>query len=123
MRVTGTEIVLANEFFRLHHHAKAEATKTWRTLAFYAAADAKIPKELPQCDVQTRAVYPTSRRGPVPDTTAWFPMTKAIIDGLVDYGCWPDDTPQHVRHETFLPAIKSSRVDEPTIVVGLIRAK
>lgn len=119
IRVSGSDIITANQFFRMHHRAKAETTRTWRALAYLAAAEAKLRKPLPRCDVTSRAVYPVSRKGPTPDTTAWMPMTKAIIDGLVDWGCWPDDRSEWIRAETFLPAIKSSKVEGPTIVIGL----
>ena len=33
--------------------------------------------------------------------------TKPIIDGITDYGLWPDDSPQYVGTHTLLPATKT----------------
>lgn len=44
------------------------------------------------------------------------PAVKAAIDGLCDYGLWPDDGPQHVRALTFLPPRKTG-TDELVITI------
>ena len=41
-------------------------------------------------------VTPYLQRRPTQDVGACAPAAKAAIDGLVDAGLWPDDTPTHV---------------------------
>jgi len=36
----------------------------------------------------------------------YLPVVKAIVDGLVDAGCWPDDTAEFVE------------IRQPVLVVG-----
>jgi crossover junction endodeoxyribonuclease RusA len=43
------------------------------------------------------------------DTSNCQPQAKAVIDGLTDYGLWPDDTPTYVGPITFLPFRKAGR--------------
>lgn len=44
--------------------------------------------------VSSWPVYQTRRSWP--DVGNWLPSTKALIDGLVDAGAWPDDNPDHI---------------------------
>lgn len=64
-------------------------------------------------DRESRACGPATVWVHLPFTTArrrdphnFVPCVKAIVDGLVDAGVWPDDTPEWVR------------VMEPELVVG-----
>lgn len=119
LRCSGADLVLDNAYFRLEDHERRAIKNEWKQLGFYAAAEHKIPTGLPMCDIESRAVYPASRPGPVPDTPAWSQMMKAVKDGLVHFGVWPDDNPTWCRFELFAPAMKSPRVDVPTLVICL----
>lgn len=45
--------------------------------------------------------YPFYQKGRLPDTGACMPAVKAAIDGAVDAGLIPDDTPDIVVHMAF----------------------
>lgn len=76
---------------RLHHWKRAERVALWRRAARFAAYG--TPKNGPS---NVRLVigvpYPGRRRDP----HNWMPTVKAVIDGLVDAGIWPDDNSDHV---------------------------
>ena len=74
-----------------HHWAvKAEMTRDWRTMAFAAATNARLPKGLQRAHV-TVYVHKTNNR-PY-DVHNLYGTAKAAIDGLVtDYGLLPDDS-------------------------------
>ena len=44
--------------------------------------------------IASRPVYRTRRSWP--DVGNWLPAVKGLVDGLVDAGCWPDDTHRYV---------------------------
>lgn len=48
----------------------------------------------PQAIITSWPVYADRRSWP--DVGNWYPTTKAVIDGLVDAGAWPDDNPDHI---------------------------
>jgi len=78
---------------RPHWAAKARAVRTWRTAA-YVAADATPHRLLPPGLVELHLPVPDRRRR---DPMNYAPTLKACVDGLVDAGLWPDDTPEFVR--------------------------
>lgn len=78
---------------RPHWAARARQVKTWRTAAC-AAADASPHRLLPPALVELHLPVPDSRRR---DPMNYAPTMKACVDGLVDAGVWPDDTPEFVR--------------------------
>lgn len=51
--------------------------------------------------VRIRAVHERLNRRSIPDVGACMPAVKALVDGLVDAGCFPDDGPHIVRELTF----------------------
>ena len=75
---------------RMHWAPKAKLTHEWRTAARYAANDLG---EFPPATVHVTFPVRDKRRRD-PHNTA--PTVKAIVDGLVDAGVWPDDTDQYV---------------------------
>jgi hypothetical protein len=56
------------------------------------------------------------KRKPLPDTGANYTAVKAAIDGLVDAGLLPDDTPEHVRSITMLAPVQGKH-DRMTITL------
>ena len=90
---------------RLHHRVKAPITKAWRQ----AAADAAEP--IAALHVFARPVHITLtayRTGRALDADGIAPSAKAAIDGLVDAGLLPDDSPKFVHAVTYRTAPKAS---------------
>lgn len=80
---------------RLHWAAKGRLTQEWRReTAWAAVATQPRPRDLPPCVVTVHLPVKGNRRR---DPHNWFPTVKPIVDGLVDAGLWPDDTPEWVR--------------------------
>ena len=81
---------------RTHWARRAPLVRAVReTAAWHAKAQKLRPQ--PQSDVTLIWHAPARSRS---DVGALSPTLKAIIDGLVDAGIWPDDTPKWVRRET-----------------------
>jgi hypothetical protein len=77
---------------RVHWTVQRERSRQWRFAAHLAARNAGA-SHLPACMVTvTLPVRGHLRRDP----HNYFATVKPIIDGLVDAGCWPDDTPEWV---------------------------
>lgn len=70
---------------RLHPQVKAKKTKALRTLAM---SEAEGLRGLQPCRVIAWLGFPDRRRR---DPNNWWPTIKALMDGLVDAGVWPDD--------------------------------
>lgn len=80
---------------RQHWAAKACLVSEWRRTAFFEAV-AQLRHgglSLPPCTVSVTLPVKGRRRR---DPHNLHPTVKAVIDGLVDAGCWPDDTPEWV---------------------------
>jgi crossover junction endodeoxyribonuclease RusA len=85
---------------RYHWAVRARLTRMWRICGHGAAASWRHPCgtdphpiPLPPCLVRVTFGVPDNRRRD-PHNTA--PTVKAIVDGMVDAGLWPDDTPDQV---------------------------
>lgn len=84
---------------RLHWRPKNDRTQLWRYATAMAAVQASGPKgpsarRLPAAVVQCSFdVFGNYRRDP----HNWFATVKPVVDGLVQAGLWPDDTPEWVR--------------------------
>ena len=88
---------------RWHWAKQARVTRHWRDTAAWAATVATrgTPLPLGPSTIRTTiAVYGRRRRDPANYT----PTVKACVDGLVDAGLWPDDTPDWV--ETIEPRLR-----------------
>jgi hypothetical protein len=84
---------------RLHWSARARTSRAWRNAAHIAAVGASrgrgpAARAAGPRDVVVRFDVTGVRRR---DPHNWHPTVKAIVDGLVDAGLWPDDTPDHVH--------------------------
>lgn len=91
---------------RQHWRSKATATKAWRWRTHSAVL---VGWQLAPCTVTVELPVRDNRRR---DPHNYFATVKPIIDGLVDAGLWPDDTPEWVT------------TTEPRLVVrrdGLVR--
>lgn len=90
---------------RMHWAQKAVIARTWRDAANIAAwknGGNWMPRRLPRSVVQL--VLPVRSLKIRRDPSNWYPTVKPCVDGLVDAGLWPDDTPEYVM--TIEPAFK-----------------
>lgn len=87
---------------------RSKQKATWRDAAFYEARKALGPgwrrDGLPPSTVTVQIPFPTNRRRDPHNYVGT--VVKAIIDGMVLAGCWPDDNPDYVT------------VIEPKLTVG-----
>lgn len=83
---------------RMHWAPKATATRMLRTLGSSTAHVEKV-RGLGTCHVAAFIGYP---RGGKADPANAAPTVKALIDGLVDAGVWPDDDSTYVVGPTYL---------------------
>ena len=83
-----------NQERRKHWGWRAAKAKLWREAAFYAWKQQR-PKDWEQRPCVVEVVLPVrdSRRR---DPHNYGGAVKALVDGLVDAGVWPDDTPEWV---------------------------
>ena len=81
---------------------RAKLTKEWRLGFQLLAKSEKIP---PMAWI-TVTVEPHQKGGRLQDVGACSPAVKAAIDGLVDAGVLPDDSPEFVKSLVFLPPRK-----------------
>lgn len=96
---------------RLSYRARARLTREWRGMTKIHAlswrnthrSEWNRHKDRPALVCVTLPFDSTRRRDPHNYTST---VVKAVIDGLVDAGLWPDDTPQWVT------------VADPVIAVG-----
>lgn len=77
---------------RLHWASKANVVKLWRHTADLSARRLIPPQE--PCFVRVTFPVIDARRR---DSDNPAPTVKAIVDGLVDAGVWPDDSPEWVE--------------------------
>jgi hypothetical protein len=105
---------------RSHYRVRARDVREWRTAAYFAAV-AAFPGQGPEARsvgprvVELELPVAGSRRR---DPHNYAPTLKAVVDGLVDAGLWPDDTPEHVR--TLEPKlVQASGTSYRTVLVRL----
>lgn len=86
-----TQLMNMND--RFHWAKKAKLTDEWRQAAHWGAMLAKTPKNLPACTV---TVHLPVKRRVRRDAMNYVATVKPIVDGLVDFGLWPDDDAEWV---------------------------
>ena len=84
-----------------HFHKRADMVRSCRERFYWFAKQQNIPN-LEQVIVVAEPHVQTRRS--LPDVGACYPAVKAAIDGLVDAGVIPNDTPEHLTGLLFLPA-------------------
>jgi Holliday junction resolvase RusA-like endonuclease len=87
-----------NEDRNLHHLARADLVKEWKdaTIIHYRKAYAKTKPAWPPSIVQITIPFRDRRRRDPHNYCGT--VLKAVIDGLVKAGAWPDDTPEYIGH-------------------------
>lgn len=120
-RPFGPPLLLANH--RLNRHDKARAVASLRSAAHAALLEAHGPPGrrgwFPPSLVTVR-LHRSDRRAT--DVDAIAPAAKPIVDGLVDAGAWPTDTPLHFVGLVLLPPVYGAprhALAVRTIPVGL----
>lgn len=78
---------------------RAELVKTWRS-AFHVLAKSE---QMPEMEWITVTVEPHQKGGRLQDVGACNPAVKAAVDGIVDAGILPDDSPKYMKSLLFLP--------------------
>lgn len=102
-----------NANHRPHWTVRQARTKWLRHLATVSARRAGLPKGMSTpVRVEAWVTYP---RGGKNDPNNANPTTKALIDGLTDYGCWSDDDQDQVigpdhRHGGVTPGRRTVRL-------------
>ncbi len=94
---------------------RASLTKEWREAFAWLARS----EEIPPMRWLSVTVEPHQKGGRLQDVGACNPAVKAAIDGLVDAGVLPDDSPEFVRSLIFLPPLK----DKNSLVIYLRGAR
>ena len=129
--MTATVFTFARPTVRLmsmndrdHWRAHSRDVAAWRAASQFAArgwifaysAGRLARKPFPPAIVATTFDVPDKRRR---DPHNYYPTVKAIVDGLVDAGLWPDDTPEWVT--TAEPELRHApgRRREMTVTVEL----
>lgn len=87
-----------------HYHKRSKIVAEWRAAFRDLALEANIP---PQVAIVVRATPYLVPRGRPQDVAAVFPAVKAGIDGIVDAGIIPDDSPTFVKSLTFDAPVRS----------------
>lgn len=103
---------------RPHWSVQRRQAKTWRRAAAWAA----ITQLGTSPDARMRGASIVSITLPVQgahkrDPHNYFPTVKHIIDGLVDAGIWPDDTPEWVT--TIEPRLELTTARPGVVVVSI----
>lgn len=100
---------------RKHWRYLASDVKAWRTAAWACALD-HGPQ--PASMIVITLDVPDARRR---DPANYFATVKPIVDGLVDAGWWPDDTPEYVT--TCEPVLNNVRRRIPLYVTIELRPR
>lgn len=98
---------------RRHWTDKAKRTRELRTLGKFRAEWEDVPL-LGTTHVAAFIGYPRNSKA---DPSNAFPTVKALIDGMVDAGVWPDDDSTHVIGPTYL---RGNKCDPSTHTVRLV---
>lgn len=88
--LTRADMLTAND--RPHYQQRATITRNLRNRAAIQAPAAHIPAR-DRAHVTVTVHWPDHRRR---DVLNLAPTVKALIDGMTDAGCWPDDDDRHL---------------------------
>ena len=90
IELAGRKWITSNQ--RLHHMARARETSNWRDIAAWRARRL-VTEPIPYARVVIELRFASKHRR---DPANWAPTAKAVVDGLVDSGVFPDDDHTHV---------------------------
>ena len=103
----GIEFISMNQTRTMHWSKLHKHQSAWKQATFVALHQAQFPHALPPCRIRSQFTFTMNRRR---DPHNYFATLKPIVDQLVTYGCWPDDTAEYVS------------LSEPQLRVGPIPA-
>lgn len=107
----GKRWLTANQ--RLHYHAKARLSRQWRDVAAWRCRQMGVTFGKGARVVCELRFHGNRRRDPA----NWNLTAKPVIDGLVDAGIFPDDTPRYVTGPDMrLGEPVATKADEELIV-------
>lgn len=90
-----------NKDRNLYPQARAKLVKEWREAFKSLAIEENIPA-LEKIGIVATPILPDRK---FQDTAACNPAVKAAIDGIVDAGVVPDDTPEYLGYVKFKPCV------------------
>ncbi len=100
-----TEPWSINQEHAKHWSWRYKRIAAWKEMVGWKAVETRLNRQnLPQATVHVEIPFRVNRRRDPHNYVGT--VVKAVIDGLVEVGVWPDDTPEFVA------------VAEPTLVVG-----
>lgn len=103
----GARFISLNTVNSSHWAAGYKVRSHWKHNTNIALAAAKFPKNLPPSEIRSLFFFTSQRRR---DPHNYVATMKPIVDQLVLWGCWPDDTAEYVS------------VAEPLLTVGPVAA-
>ena len=113
LTVPGGEWLTANGRYHWAQRARATRALRWRA---HATARSQGMRPMGPSRVTVAVAYPTAARAD-PDNAA--PTVKAIIDGLVDAGVWPDDNSRWRAHTDYTRASGKAPRGTHTITIRI----
>jgi len=96
---------------RPHWADKAKRTRALRHMGLVQTRVANL-RNLGTCHVAAFIGYPRNGKA---DPSNAFPTCKALIDGMTDAGCWPDDDHTNVIGPTYLRDPSTKRAGIHTV--------
>ncbi len=90
----------------MHHMTWSNYNKRWRE----TFADIAIKAQIPQLEAVEITAIPCMN-GQMQDVGGCMPAIKAAIDGVVDAGVLPDDTPEYVTILKCVPPVKIQKIE------------
>ena len=96
------DVLTINKERAVHWSTRSPIVARWREAYGWLAHATNVPTDgsLGACHIDAVPLVRGRRRQ---DVAACLPVVKAAIDGLVDVGVWPDDTPEFVLSLRFWP--------------------
>lgn len=91
--IAPARLLTVNAERKINRYQRAEIVRAWRWASKLEARNAHLPPfEWAEIDVSF-----CQARGVLADCGAHYPVTKAVVDGLVDGRVLPGDGREHVR--------------------------
>ena len=103
----GAAFLSMNDTRQMHWRKLHKAQELLHHVTWLALKQARFPRNIVPTDLLSQLTFATNRRR---DPHNYMATLKPIVDELTAYGCWPDDTPEHVS------------VKEPVLQVGTVPA-
>ena len=110
------KLVSLNAERSTHFMLRSQATKQWRSDAYFEAKAARLP-HIDRCSV---IVQPYQHRSVLQDCGNCYPVAKACIDGLVDAGVLDGDDGEHVTSLTMLAPRRTTTTTCDVVSIELV---